>query len=62
MNNYVKGIYKKTIYQSDKGYTIGLIKVKETNDEEVEDDNIKIKSKTFYYDEEKEKSYVVVEV
>lgn len=32
------------------------------NDEEVEDDSIEIKSKTFYYDEEKEKSYVIVEV
>ena len=32
---YIKGIYKKSIFQSDKGYVIGLFKLKETNDEDV---------------------------
>ena len=54
MNNYVKGIYKKTIYQSDKGYTIGLIKVKETNDEEVEEYTGKSITITGYFDDLKE--------
>jgi len=36
MKSFIKGVFKKNIYVSDKGYTIGLIKVKETNDEEVE--------------------------
>ena len=34
MENYIKGNYKRTIFKSDKGYVIGLFKIKETNDEE----------------------------
>ncbi|MBR3897867.1 MAG: ATP-dependent RecD-like DNA helicase [Bacilli bacterium] len=37
METYIKGNYRKSIYQSDKGYVIGLFKVRETNDEELED-------------------------
>ncbi len=33
MQNYVKGILKKTIYKGDKGYIIGLLKVLETDEE-----------------------------
>ena len=35
MEKYIIGIYKKSIFQSNKGYVIGLFKVKETNDEEM---------------------------
>ena len=35
MEKYITGIYKKSIFQSNKGYVIGLFKVKETNDEEM---------------------------
>lgn len=31
--SYIKGIYKKDIFKSDKGYTVGLIKLDETDDE-----------------------------
>ena len=31
MKDFVKGIYKKSIFQSDKGYIIGLLRVYETN-------------------------------
>lgn len=34
MKNYVKGIYKRSIFKSDKGYVIGIFKVLETNEEE----------------------------
>ena len=54
MNNYVKGIYKKTVYSSDKGYTIGLIKVKETDDEEVSEYIGKTITVTGYFDDLKE--------
>lgn len=37
MKKYIKGVFKKTIYKSDRGYIIGLFKVKETNDTELED-------------------------
>ena len=36
MECYIKGNYKRTIFKSDKGYVIGLFKVKETNDEEMD--------------------------
>ena len=31
MKDYVKGIYKQTIFRSEKGYIIGLLKVFESN-------------------------------
>ena len=33
---YIKGRYKKAIFQSEDGYIIGLFKVKDTDDEELE--------------------------
>lgn len=33
--NYIKGNYRKTIFSSDKGYVIGLFKVRETNDDQM---------------------------
>jgi len=35
MEKYITGIYKKSIFQSEKGYVIGIFKVKDTNDEEM---------------------------
>ena len=37
MKNYIKGIFKKIIYQSDQNYIIGLFKIKDTNDINLED-------------------------
>lgn len=37
MEKYIKGIYRKCIYDSKKGYIIGLFKVKDTNDPKMED-------------------------
>ena len=37
MENYIKGIYKRTIFSSDAGYVIGLFKVLETNDPDMYD-------------------------
>ena len=37
MKSYIKGIYKRSIYQSDKGYFIGLFKVFETDNTELVD-------------------------
>ena len=31
MKDFVKGVFKQTIFRSDKGYIIGLLKVHETN-------------------------------
>ena len=35
--DYVKGIFRQTIFRSDKGYVIGLLKVSETNIIEMQD-------------------------
>lgn len=37
MKSYIKGNYRRSIYSSDKGYVIGLFKVRETNDESLND-------------------------
>lgn len=36
METYVKGIFKRSIFSTDKGYIVGIMKVKETNDKEIE--------------------------
>lgn len=35
--NYIKGNFRKYIYNSGKGFIVGIFKVKETNDEELKD-------------------------
>ncbi|MDD3341058.1 MAG: ATP-dependent RecD-like DNA helicase [Bacilli bacterium] len=37
MKTTVKGIYRRSIFVSEKGYHIGIMKVKETNDEDLQD-------------------------
>lgn len=37
MKHYIKGNYRKSIFKSDKGYIIGLFKVRDTNKEELKD-------------------------
>lgn len=36
MKTFIKGNYRQSIFSSDKGYIIGLFKVKETNSEDIE--------------------------
>ena len=37
LESYIKGNFRRSIFQSDKGYVIGLFKVRETNDEALEE-------------------------
>ena len=37
MKNYIKGNFRKSIFKSDKGYIIGLFKVRETNSTNIEE-------------------------
>lgn len=37
MKQYIKGQFTRSIFSSDNGYVIGLLKVRETNDEEMQD-------------------------
>lgn len=37
METYIKGNYRKSIFESDKGYVIGIFKVKETNIDNLKD-------------------------
>jgi len=36
MKNTIKGNFRRTIYKTDKGYIVGLFKVKEVDNEELE--------------------------
>lgn len=51
METYVKGIYKRSIFSTDKGYVVGVMKVKETNDKEIEIYKDKTISFTGYFHE-----------
>lgn len=37
MKHYIKGTYRKSIFQSPQGYVIGIFKVRETDDESLKD-------------------------
>ncbi len=37
MKTYIKGHFRRSIFRSDKGYIIGLFKVRETNSEDIKD-------------------------
>ena len=37
MKNYIKGTFYRIIYQSDAGYIVGLFKVQDTNNYDLED-------------------------
>jgi helicase, putative, RecD/TraA family len=51
MEYFVKGTYRRSIFTSDKGYIIGLFKLKETNDPELEDFKNKTITFTGYFHE-----------
>ena len=48
--NYIKGNYRKSIFESEKGYVIGLFKIKETDNEELKMYINKIITFTGYFD------------
>ena len=37
--SYIKGKYKTSIFESTSGYKVGLFKVQETDDKEIEENN-----------------------
>ena len=37
MKQYIKGKFKRSIYETEKGYVVGLLKINDTNDESLED-------------------------
>ena len=59
MATYIKGNYRRSIYKSDKGYVIGLFKVRETNDENAEDYINKTVTFTgYFYDLNEDDTYI----
>ena len=59
METYIKGNYRKSIYKSDKGYVIGLFKVRETNDEKLKDYvNRTITFTGYFYDLNEDDTYI----
>lgn len=49
MKKYIKGKYRRSIYESNKGYIIGQIKIKDTNEELLEDYVDKLITFTGYF-------------
>lgn len=59
MEKFIKGNYRKSIYSSDKGYVIGLFKVRETNDSELMDYvNKTITFTGYFYDLNEDDTYI----
>ena len=59
MKTYIKGNYRRSIFESNNGYTIGLFKVKETNIENMEDYlNKTITFTGYFHDLNMEDSYI----
>lgn len=57
---YIKGHYRKSIFSSDKGYVIGLFKVRETNDDKMKDFINKTVTFTgYFYDLNEDDSYLL---
>lgn len=54
MKKYIKGIFRRSIFKSDKGYVIGIFRVIDTNDSELEDYINKTITFTGYFHELKE--------
>ena len=51
MKDYIKGIFRQTIFKSNKGYIIGLLKVLETNIVDLKDYVNKVITFTGYFAE-----------
>ena len=59
METYIKGNYRKSIFESEKGYVIGLFKVRETNDEKLKDYvNRTITFTGYFYDLNEDDTFV----
>lgn len=59
MKFYIKGNYRKSIFRSDKGYIIGLFKVRDTNKEELKDYiNKTITFTGYFYDLNEDDTYI----
>jgi exodeoxyribonuclease V alpha subunit len=60
MNYYIKGNYRKSIFKSDKGYVIGLFKVRETNDSKMEESiNKTITFTGYFHDLNEDDTYIM---
>lgn len=51
MKKYIKGIFKKFIFKSEDNYVVGLFKIKDTNDESLEDYILETITFTGYFHE-----------
>lgn len=59
MKTYIKGNYRKSIFSSDRGYVIGLFKVRETNDSSMEKNiNKTITFTGYFHDLNEDDTYI----
>ncbi len=59
MKHYIKGTYRKSIFQSSQGYVIGIFKVRETDDESLKDYINKTITFTGYFHELTEEDHYI---
>lgn len=59
MKHYIKGTYRKSIFQSPQGYVIGIFKVRETDDESLKDYINKTITFTGYFHESTEEDHYI---
>lgn len=59
MKHYIKGTYRKSIFQSPQGYVIGIFKVRETDDESLKDYINKTITFTGYFHELTEEEHYI---
>lgn len=59
MKHYIKGTYRKSIFQSSQGYVIGIFKVRETDDEALKDYINKTITFTGYFHELTEEDHYI---
>lgn len=59
MKHYIKGTYRKSIFQSPQGYVIGIFKVRETDDESLKDYINKTITFTGYFHELTEEDHYI---
>ena len=47
--SYIKGKFKNAIFESDTGYKVGLFRVKETDDSDIEANEVTVAASKLYY-------------
>ena len=60
MDSYIKGVFRKFIFESNNNYVVGLFKIKETNDQSLVDfENRTITITGYFHELTIDESYIM---